>query len=184
MPTSTIPHFFLQARCPCCCPTNSVKALKATYHLLVTIKLLFEQQITGEVLLSPINAAITNAHNNQTTSGHAGQHHATERAVTAKQNTRDVCLYACQVYHNAIHDLIQTDIYAYLNTGLTHISYIFPHSFIIRHLIFVVFLSKIQTCVVLHSSPKCYQLSYTFPTMSGSRHVINISHVRFYKNNK
>ena len=146
MPTSSIPPFFLQAGCPSCCPTNSVKALKATQHLLVTIKLLlFEQQITGEVLLSRITAAITNAHN-QTTSGNTGQQHATEPAVTAKQNTRDVCLYACQVYHNAIHDLIQTDIYAYLtNTGLTHISYIFPHSFIIHHLIFFVFLTKIQT---------------------------------------
>jgi len=27
---STPPLSFLQARCPCCCPTNSVKALKAT----------------------------------------------------------------------------------------------------------------------------------------------------------
>jgi len=27
VPTSTIPHF-LEARCPCCRPTNSVKALK------------------------------------------------------------------------------------------------------------------------------------------------------------
>jgi len=29
VPTSTIPHF-LQAGCPSCHPTNSVKALKAT----------------------------------------------------------------------------------------------------------------------------------------------------------
>ena len=35
---STPPLSFLQARCPSCCPTNSVKALKAIYkHTLSTI---------------------------------------------------------------------------------------------------------------------------------------------------
>jgi len=31
MPTSTIPPYFLQAGCPSCHPTKSVKALKAVY---------------------------------------------------------------------------------------------------------------------------------------------------------
>ena len=32
-PTKQHPDFFLQAGCPSCCPTNSVKALKGKYHI-------------------------------------------------------------------------------------------------------------------------------------------------------
>jgi len=33
--TSTSPLSFLQAGCPSCCPTNSVKALKAASYIVV-----------------------------------------------------------------------------------------------------------------------------------------------------
>jgi len=37
--TSTPPLCFLQARCPSCCPTNSIKALKALHGTKITSKL-------------------------------------------------------------------------------------------------------------------------------------------------
>ena len=53
MPTSTIPQF-LQAGCPSCRPTNSVKALKATQHgtVLIIFSLILQTIITALTTLT------------------------------------------------------------------------------------------------------------------------------------
>ena len=56
---STPPLSFLQARCPSCCPTNSVKALKAVAYLPNNVEPLFECVCAGYKTRCTIGYAVS-----------------------------------------------------------------------------------------------------------------------------
>jgi len=44
---TTRPLSFLHARCPCCCPTNSVKALKALIYTVMLLIMIFSVAVVA-----------------------------------------------------------------------------------------------------------------------------------------